>query len=194
MNEMEKTDNELVQDYLDGKEGAFELLVKRYTRPLYSFVWRLCGNKESSEDIVQDTFLKVWKNIQKFDLDRNFRVWIYAIARNSTYDFLRKKKLIMFSEMDNIEEDSTFEENLEDKTPLADQLFEEKETAEAINESIKKLPEKYREVVVLRHETGMTFEDISDTLKEPMNTVKSRYRRAIIKMQEYISLNAPKKD
>ena len=194
MNEMEKTDNELVQDYLDGKEGAFELLVKRYTRPLYSFVWRLCGNKESSEDIVQDTFLKVWKNIQKFDLDRNFRVWIYAIARNSTYDFLRKKKLIMFSEMDNIEEDSTFEENLEDKTPLADQLFEEKETAEAINESIKKLPEKYREVVVLRHETGMTFEDISDTLKEPMNTVKSRYRRAIIKMQEYIALNAPKKD
>ena len=191
---MDINDTELVRDYLDGKEDAFELIVKRYTRPLYSFVWRLCGNKESSEDIVQDTFLKVWKNIKKFDLDRNFRVWIYTIARNSTYDFLRKKKLIMFSEMDNVEEDSTFEENLPDKNPIADQLFEEKETAEAINESIKSLPEKYREVVILRHETGMTFEDISDTLKEPMNTVKSRYRRAIMKMQEFLKThnNAPK--
>ena len=188
---MENDDNELVKEYLEGKEGAFELLVKRYTRPLYSFVWRLCGNKESSEDIVQDTFLKVWKNIKKFDLERNFRVWIYTIARNSTYDFLRKKKLIMFSEMDNVNEESSFEENLADTSPIADQLFEEKEASKNINESIKLLPERYREVVILRHETGMTFEDISDTLKEPMNTVKSRYRRAIIKMQETLK-NAPK--
>ncbi len=190
---MEIDDNQLVKDYLNGLEGSFEIIVKRYTRPLYSFVWRLCGNKESSEDIVQDTFLKVWKNLKRFDLERNFKVWIYAIARNSTYDFLRKKKLIMFSEMDNTEDDSTFEENIADATPLADQLFEEKETSKLIDESIKNLPERYKEVVILRHETGMTFEDISDTLKEPMNTVKSRYRRAIMKMQESLLLNAPKK-
>ena len=93
---VEKTDNELVKDYLEGKENVFEILVKRYTRPLYSFVWRLCGNKESSEDIVQETFLKVWKNIKQFDHSKSFKVWIYTIARNSTYDFLRKKKLVMF--------------------------------------------------------------------------------------------------
>ena len=183
---MEIEDNELIKNYLEGEEGSFEIIVKKYTRPLYSFVWRLCGNKESSEDIVQDTFLKVWKNLKKFDLERNFRVWIYAIARNSTYDFLRKKKLIMFSEMDNIEENSTFEENLADTTPIADQIFEEKETAKTIKEVIKSLSPKYKEVVILRHETGMTFEDISDTLKEPMNSVKSRYRRAIIQMQEML--------
>ncbi|MEI8337638.1 MAG: RNA polymerase sigma factor [bacterium] len=188
---MDIDDNQLVKDYLDGIEGSFEILVKRYTRPLYSFVWRLCGNKESSEDIVQDTFLKVWKNIKKFDPEKNFRVWIYTIARNSTYDFLRKKKLIMFSEMNNIEDESTFEENIADTAPIADKLFEEKETAETINQAIKGLSEKYREVVILRHETGMTFEDISDTLKEPMNTVKSRYRRAIIQMQESLK-SAPK--
>ncbi len=188
---MEIEDNELIKNYLAGIDESFEIIVKRYTRPLYSFVWRLCGNKESSEDIVQDTFLKVWKNLKKFDQSRNFRVWIYAIARNSTYDFLRKKKLIMFSEMDNSEENSTFEENLADTTPIADQIFEEKETAKKINDVIKNLSPKYKEVVILRHETGMTFEDISDTLKEPMNTVKSRYRRAIIQMQEHLK-NAPK--
>ncbi|MEI6478993.1 MAG: sigma-70 family RNA polymerase sigma factor [bacterium] len=186
---MEKDDNELVKDYLEGKEGSFETIVKRYTRPLYSFVWRLCGNKESSEDIVQETFLKVWKNIEKFDRERNFKVWIYAIARNSTFDFLRKKKLIMFSEMDNIDEDSSFEENIADTSPIADKIFEDKETSEMINQIINALPEKYKEVVILRHETGMTFEDISSTLKEPMNTVKSRYRRAVIKMQESLKMH-----
>ncbi len=186
---MEKDDNELIKEYINGNESAFQALVARHTKAIYSFVFRLCGKQEASEDIVQETFLKAWKNIKKYDQTKNFRVWIFTIARNTTYDYMRKKKSMVFSELDNDENDTTFEENIADTMPLADSVFEEKENAEIFGQSIKSLPKKYREIVALRHETGMTFEEISLLTKEPMNTVKSRYRRAIIKLREYLTLH-----
>ena len=100
MNEIVTTDIELLEAYLDGDEQAFKILINRYTPLLYNFVARLAG-RESAPDIVQEIFIKVWKNIRKFDIEKaSFKTWVFTIAKNTATDFLRKKKDLHFSDLD----------------------------------------------------------------------------------------------
>lgn len=86
---MDKDDNQLIIDYLAGNEASFTLLVKRHLKPVYNFAYRLCGDKVAAEDIAQETFLKIWKNIKKYKHSENFKPWLFKIARNTTIDWLR---------------------------------------------------------------------------------------------------------
>ncbi len=83
-------DKQLVQKFLDGSDEAFEELVGRYLKPIYNFLYQFTKDPDSLDDLTQETFIKVWRNIRKFDRSKNFRVWIYAIAKNKAYDFLKK--------------------------------------------------------------------------------------------------------
>ena len=90
---MKKSDNEIIIQYLNGDKDAFTEIVNRYLKLIYNFTYRLVGNEKVAEDISQEVFLKAWKNIKKFDLEKNFKTWIFSIAKNTAIDYLRKRNI-----------------------------------------------------------------------------------------------------
>src|SRR3989338_146778 len=99
MNE-DRSDQQLIADYLTGDEKSLKILYGRYLKPIYSFVYRYVGGGQDVEDVTQDAFVKVWRNLKKFDQNKSFKTWIFSIAKNTAIDFLKKKKAIPFSEFD----------------------------------------------------------------------------------------------
>jgi len=98
----EISDNEIVRKYLKGDEEALEVLIKRYLKPIYSFVYKNIGDSEAAEDIAQETFVKMWKNLKKFDKQKKFSAWLFTIAKNASVDFLRRKKTAPFLWLRNL--------------------------------------------------------------------------------------------
>lgn len=86
------TDQQLIAAYLKGDEKSLEILIKRYLNPIYGFAYRYVKDQQNAEDITQETFLKVWKNIKKYDKNKSFKAWIYTIAKNTVLDFIKKEK------------------------------------------------------------------------------------------------------
>jgi RNA polymerase sigma-70 factor (ECF subfamily) len=194
---MNYSDQKLVDDYLKGNKKSFEILVQRYLKRIYSFVFRYVGNAEEAEDITQEVFVKTWRNLKKFNprrsrfatlrgrQNKSFKTWIFTIAKNTSFDFLKKKKAIPFSEFSARSETSPFwggendfAETLADPSPLPDKLLEQASIGEILNVAINQLAPKYRMVLFLRYNDHFTFREIAETLGEPLNTVKSRHRRA----------------
>lgn len=184
----EPTDNDLVHAHLQGNHTALNTLLSRYTGPLYRFVVRVSGDAANAEDIVQETCLKAWRKLSSFHTDRSFKTWIFTIARNSTFDFLKKKKAIPFSSMNEQSlSKEAFEDQIVDKRPLSPELIERADRTELLEIALKELPEHSRTVILLHAGEDMTFQEIAETTKEPLNTVKSRYRRALITLRGAIS-------
>jgi RNA polymerase sigma-70 factor (ECF subfamily) len=184
---MEKTDLQLIEDSIYRTQGrsSFNILIERHAKSVYLFIFKLVGNKEDSEDIVQETFIKAWQKLSKFDTEKNFKTWLFSIAKNTAVDKLRKKKSINFSSL-NIEEESDFEANLIDQEDLPDELFEKKESEENLKSALLKLSENQRFIIYLHINEELTFEEIAEIINKPMNTVKSQYRRAISKLKNIL--------
>lgn len=181
----EYSDIELVEEYLSGDQKSLEILIKRYLKPLYSFVYGYVNDNEIADDITQDVFLKIWKNIDKFKIDKNFKTWIFCIAKNTVFDFFKKKKDISFSQIENKDEfddneKPNFEESIVDIENLPNEILEKKETKEFVQEILLCIPSKYREILRLYYNEEFNFREISEILNEPIDTVKSRHRRAVI--------------
>jgi len=185
----EETDEEIIVSYKNGEQEALRILIHRYTTPLYNFVARLVGQRNAS-DIVQEIFIKVWKNIRRFNPTKaSFKTWIFTIARNSTTDFLRKKRFLLFSDIGtkNEENINSFAENIEAEDLLPDEALQKLEDAQFLNKTLGKLRPDYREVLVLHYQEEMTFEEIGKILDKPLNTVKSQHRRALLELRKLIS-------
>lgn len=182
------SDQQLIYNYLKkGDEKSLEVLIRRYLKPVYGFAYRYVGNIQEAEDIAQNVFVKVWKNLKKFDGQKSFKAWIFTIAKNTSLDFLRKKKAITFSEFENEKGKSGILEKFIDSSPLPDELLEQKGIREIFVKAVGKLFPKYRRVLLLRHQENLTFREISQRLNEPLNTVKSRHRRAVIMLKKFLS-------
>jgi RNA polymerase sigma-70 factor (ECF subfamily) len=180
---MDKTDVQLVQEIILDTQGSFEELVTRYTKPLYNFTFRLTHDPQTAEDLAQETFLKVWKSLEKYDQNQNFRGWIFTIARNTTTDYLRKKKSIPFSVLSK-DDDYLFEDHVSDTAPLPDETISALEDTESLEKILATLPIDYQIVLLLHYQEGLTFEEIGDVVDKPPNTVKSWHRRALIALRE----------
>ena len=181
------SDEHLVSKYLSGEKEALEILIRRYLKPVYGFIYKYTGGVSETEDISQDVFVKVWKNLKKFDQVKNFKTWLFTIAKNTTLDFLRKKKMIPFSEFD-LEDGSNFlADTIADESLSSEELFEKGERRSVLASALKKLSPEYQTAVALRHNDDMAFHQIADSLGESLNTVKSRYRRAITGLRKIVS-------
>lgn len=173
-----------IKEYLNGNKDIFRILVEKYTPSIYNFSVRFVGN-DYANDIVQDVFIKVWKNIKKFDHNKaNFKTWIFAITRNTITDYLRKKKMISFSSLDNGEE--SFEDNILDEAILPDEVLIKLEDKELLNNLLDKLPNNYKEILIFYYQEDMTFNEIGQLLDKPLNTVKSYHRRALILLKDMV--------
>ena len=115
----EKSDNEIIELYKNGEKEALKYLIERYASPIFNFVAHLT-NRNDAPDIVQDIFIKTWKNIKRYDSKKaSFKTWIFTIARNSVTDFWRKKKNILFTEIEE-----SFSENIPDENLLPDEVLQ----------------------------------------------------------------------
>ena len=157
-------DEQLIIDYLGGDEKSLEILIEQYLKPIYSFVYRYTGSASDAEDITQDVFVRVWKNLKKFDQNKKFKTWIFSIAKNSAIDWLRKKKTIPLS--DDIMD--TFAV----PAPLVPEL--------SLTAILEKIPVQYRMILFLRYNDHFSFREIAESLGENLNTIKSRHRRGLI--------------
>lgn len=177
---MDKTDSELITGYLSGDEKSFDVLMNRHMKAVYNFVYRLAPKNVDVDDIVSETFFKVWKNLKKFRLGENFTTWLFTIARNTAYDKMRKKTAFAFSDFDNADGENFFTDTLADTEPLAPEIFERAENEKIVGKLLERISPDYREVLLLRYVNEFTFEDIGKILKKPLHTVKSQHRRALI--------------
>jgi len=185
---MELSDAELIEEYLHGDESSFYEIVTRYTNPLYNFIARLIYDREEAHDLTQEVFVRVWKNIKSFDRQRSFKTWIFSIARNLAIDRLRKHKAIQFSDI-LFATDAPYEETLADTELLPDELFSRTELTQELERAFKKIHPAHVEIILLHLVEEMTFEEIGQVLGEPMNTIKTRYRRALAHLRKELSVD-----
>ncbi len=173
-----RTDEQLVSQYLRNDEQALEILIQRYLKPIYSFVYQYVSNEQEAEDITQEVFIKAWRNLKKFDPQRKFKTWIFTIAKNTCFDWWKKKRAIPFSIFDN-KEGFSLARTIQDPDPLPNELLERKNLKTTLNKALETLSSKYRLVLSLRYNNDFTFREIAEILEEPINTIQSRYRRGV---------------
>ncbi len=180
------TDEQLVAVYLKGEREALNLLVKRYLTPIFNYALYFAKDKEAAEDLTQEVFVKVWKKIKKYNNQYKFKSWLYIIAKNTALDYLKKNKAVNFSALES-DGGLKFEELLSASLPSPQAELETAQTAELVNSAIGRLPEKYRQTVKLHYQSGYKFREIAQLLRESIETVKSRNRRALLYLKKLIN-------
>ena len=176
-------DADVVQLARQGRETAFRELVRRYERPVFSLIFRMVRNRETAEDLSQDTFIKVLNHIDRYSPEFKFSSWLFKIANNVAIDHLRKRQLDVIS-MDgaahaatNTEVEATsFDVAVHQESALEE--MESKELGTAIERAIVALRPEYRSCIMLRHVEGRSYEEIAATLDLPLGTVKTYIHRA----------------
>lgn len=176
-------DEQLVLMSLGKNQNSYKELVLRYIKPISIFIQGYTRNKDETEDVVQDTFLKVWKNLHKFDSKNKFKPWLYKIARNTALDQIKKKKLLSFSSIENNSNDlDNINNYATEKNEIGD-IIDNVELLKKVKNKINQIHPEYRSVLILHYEEELTFEEIGNIMNKPMNTVKSWHRRAINKLK-----------
>ena len=174
-------DSEVVQAFLDGNERAFGELVDRYDRRLVNFVYRTVGDRERAQDLVQETFVRVYRHLERFDQSKKFSTWIYTIAGNLAKNELRNRSrnpLVLFQTIKKNWDADHRPLEWEDTQFKPDDLYRKRFLKEKVEEAVKQLPEHHRIVFVLRELEGKTYEEISEITGVNLGTVKSRLNRA----------------
>jgi RNA polymerase sigma-70 factor, ECF subfamily len=168
----------LVKLSRSGDRRAFSELVDMYKDKMYYLGMRMLSNAQEAEDIVQETFLRVFMNLDRYDETQKFSTWIYRIATNLCIDRLRKRKnnYSLDAEMSD-GEGTDYYSTLASEEPTPENQIILTETQETIREAINQLPEKYKSVVVLRYLHDMSLQEIGDVLDMPVTTVKTRVHR-----------------
>lgn len=184
------TDADLIKSSLAKDQTAFKYLVERYIDRIYSFSKSFDLSDDEAEDIAQETFFKAWKKLHLYNNEHKFQTWIFTIAKNSVFDYLRKKKSLPFSYFDNDEDQINSLEQITDNDDDAIEIFQNNTNITKVKESLVKLNTIERTIITLHYEEELTFEEIGTILDKPMNTVKSLHRRSISKLKTLI--NAPK--
>ena len=174
-------DNDVVQASLEGDARAFGELVSRYDQRLLNFVYRTIGDRERAQDLVQETFVRVYRHLQRFDQTKKFSTWIYTIASNLAKNELRNRSrnpLVLFQTIKKNWDADHRPLEWEDTQYKPDDLFRKRHLREKVEEAVKQLPEHHRIVFVLRELEGKTYEEIADITGCNLGTVKSRLNRA----------------
>jgi RNA polymerase sigma-70 factor (ECF subfamily) len=194
---MKYSDEQLAAQFLSGDEKAFETLIERYLKPLYNFAYQMTRDKAAAEDITQEVFVKVWKKIASFDSGKKFSTWIFAIAKNEAFDWLKKKKAISFSALNHYrvqgktfenENSENFLEFIEDENALhSEEFLRAIDSKREINNLLNSLHPQTKAILILHNIYGFSLSEVSEILGHSPNTIKSKYRRAIIFLRNQFS-------
>ena len=181
----ESSDEMLMVQYRRGDRGAFAELVRRYDRKLYNFAFRYLRSPEGARDITQETFTRVVRRAAEFRNESRFSTWIYRIARNLCVDELRKASHRSHATLDGPDEGGIpLGEKIADSSTTAERVVEGSELKQHLARAIDALPEEQREVFLLRQVGALRFDEIAVVTGTPANTVKSRMRYALERLQK----------
>lgn len=185
---MELTDAAVVAQVLAGDKEAFRLLVERHTRSIYSVAWRMTGNHQDTEEIVQETFLRAYRSLARFELRSSFSTWLYRIAVNRSLDFLKAKKMTdtqPISENPGPDEDDQGIQ-VASSNPGPDRLLLSSEARDRIAQAIGLLSPAERVAFTMRHMEGKSIEEISQALNVRASAAKNSIFRAVQKIRQHL--------
>lgn len=181
INSSQIEDFETIKRILDGDTNAFGLLQKKYKSIIASLIRKMIKDEDDVDDLVQETFIKSYKAIDRYNPEFTFSAWIYRIASNTCIDFLRKKRFNIVSLDKPIgvgDEDDSLYIEIEDDSYQPDVEFINKERSMALQNAVDSLPPKYKLIIKMRHEEELDYNEISDKLDMPLGTVKAHLFRA----------------
>jgi RNA polymerase sigma-70 factor (ECF subfamily) len=169
----------LVRRCLAGDEKAYRELVELYQGQVFSVVLRMVRRREDAEDLTQETFVRMFRALDRYDPQRPFAAWLFTIASRLAIDHIRRRKVSPIS-LTQREPGSGEEYDIEvpDPGPTPDEVTSRTEEERRTEELIRSLPPHYRIVVMLRHQRDMAYEEIAEALHLPLGTVKARIHRA----------------
>ncbi len=185
----------LIRRCVAGDAGAWEDIVRMHNRRIYNICYRFTGSADDAEDLTQDVFIKVYRTLSSFDLDKGaFTTWITTVTRNLLVDNFRKKKQDRITDSIDAspvggDDDSalTLGDRLQDESPTPDASLAAKETQKMVQSALQKLSPELREAVILRDLQDMDYRDIAQALKVPEGTVKSRINRGRTELARVLS-------
>lgn len=186
--------NALIEAHLGGDPHAFAQIVSRYQLRLLNFVYRMIGDRDRAEDLVQEAFLRVHRHLDRFDRSRKFSTWIYTIASNLAKNELRNRSrspMLTFDQARPRHEPEDPAIEFEDTTTRPDDLAERRDLKSLVDQTVAQLSSNHREVFVLRELEGKSYEEIAEIMHCNLGTVKSRLNRA---RQSFAELIGPHLD
>ena len=173
-----ESDEDLMTQLQSGSEEAFELLVRRHSRSVRSYLFRFVGNVEIAEDLTQDTFLRVFKSRQSYRRIAKFTTWLFTIAGNLARSEYRRRNRAQLSSIQLVsQENGEYVMDVEDDAPGLDIDLDIAMQYDRAQRALDDVPESFREVVVLRDVQDLSYEEIGSITGLPMGTVKSRIHR-----------------
>src|SRR6266702_2685205 len=177
---VEIADGMLAQQALAGDEQAFEVLVHRYSPPLFNFICHFLGDYDQACDISQQVFLQLYISLPTLRTGDPLKAWLFQVARNRCLDELRRKRAIHFSTLEAVDEEDEVSllASLRDTNPLPEEIAERHDLQESLRRAIDSLPPKYRSVVLLRYAGQQSFAEIGQALNMPEATAKTYFQRA----------------
>jgi RNA polymerase sigma-70 factor (ECF subfamily) len=190
---MEVSDADLVAQVLAGDQDAFRVLVTRHSRSVYAVVYRMTGNPQDSEEILQETFLRAYKGLERFELRSNFGTWLYRIAVNRTLDFLNARKSQMQMHMnagyqitDNPDSEEGRQVQVAAEGPGPDRILLSAEMKSRLAQAMGQLTPAERVAFTMRHMEGRSIEEISQTLNLKASAAKNSVFRAVQKLRQQL--------
>ncbi|MBS1240897.1 MAG: polymerase sigma factor, sigma-70 family [Gemmatimonadetes bacterium] len=188
----ELTDQDVVLRARDGQEAAYRELIRRYERPVFSLIYRMVRDRETAEDLAQETFIKVLNAIASYRPEFKFSSWVFKIANNTAIDHLRRRELDTLSlegsphaATPDAVEATTLQVSDGSETPLDE--VEARELGAEIEVAINQLRPEYRSCILLRHVEGRAYEEIAEMLDLPLGTVKTYIHRARHELREALA-------
>ena len=183
---MPRSDRELMLAFKEGDSEAFVALYDRYTRPLINFFYKMCYDRALAEDLTQETFLRLLRFRTRYRPEATFRTFIYTVARNLWIDRHRSKKAApktISAELRVQEDGATIGDLVPGREQGVVKRLADKEAADLVRTAVEDLPEGQRMVFLLAEAQGLKYREISEILKIPIGTVKSRMNAAISRLR-----------
>ncbi len=190
---MEVTDAGVVAQVLAGDKEAFRLLVDRHSRSIFHVTFRMTGNQQDAEELVQETFLRAYKALARFELRSNFSTWLYRIAVNRTLDFLSVKKMQSkdtYQIVDEPDPDEGRQIQLPSDKPGPERMVLSGEMKSKVAQSMSLLTPVERIAFTMRHMEGRSIEEIGETLKLNTSAAKNSIFRAVKKLRQQLEVYA----
>ena len=183
---MPATDVELVRGALEGSESAFREIVLRYQRPVFGLIVRMIRDSGRAEELAQDAFVRAFRALHTYDVQRKFSAWLMTIAHHVAIDELRKGSLVTEPLEQVTEDGERVREFADTRAPTPALIAERAELARVLQTAIGRLRPEYREVVTLRYERDLDYDEIAEMTGQPMGTVKSSLHRARKELAEHL--------
>ncbi len=176
----EMSDGILAQRSIAGDQRAFEILVQRYSTPLFNFICRFLSDYDQACDILQQVFVQLYISLPNLRTSDPLKAWMFQVARNRCLDELRRKHAIHFSELEPANDDDELSPlaTMPDTDPLPEELAERRDLQQCLQKAIQTLPPKFRSVVLLRYAGQLSFSEIGQALDMPEATAKTYFQRA----------------